>query len=287
MLWIFYSLLSALGQSTSDAFLKKISGKYDSYFLVWSRFLFSAPFLLSILFFIPIPKLAENFLVLLIITCIIQIVAETLFVKSITSSPLSLVAPFLTLTPAFLVVTSFVMLGELPSMVGLFGILLIVFGAYLLNIHTIKDGLLKPFKAIFKEKGCIYMIITAFLYSILANLGKILIYKSSALFFTAVYFPLMGLLFIPLLLMKSKTKFKEVNKNKFSFFIIGFAFAVMILFHSLAVILVIVPYMISIKRTSSLFSVFYGYFMFKEENIKYVLLGAVVMVLGAVLITLF
>jgi len=55
----------------------------------------------------------------------------------------------------------------------------------------------------------------------------------------------------------------------------------------LAITLVIVPYMVSIKRTSSIFGVLYGKFMFKEKNIKQRFLGAAIMLIGAALIILF
>jgi drug/metabolite transporter (DMT)-like permease len=44
--------------------------------------------------------------------------------------------------------------------------------------------------------------------------------------------------------------------------------------------------MISIKRTSLLFSIFYGYILFKEENIRERLLGSFFMLGGALLISL-
>jgi drug/metabolite transporter (DMT)-like permease len=45
--------------------------------------------------------------------------------------------------------------------------------------------------------------------------------------------------------------------------------------------------MISIKRTSSIFSVLYGHFLFKEKNIRERLIGAIIMLVGAALIILF
>ena len=61
---------------------------------------------------------------------------------------------------------------------------------------------------------------------------------------------------------------------------VGFQFA--------AFELAIVPYVISIKRTSALFSVFWGKQIFKEESeFKDRLSGAILVVIGLVLIKLF
>jgi len=53
-----------------------------------------------------------------------------------------------------------------------------------------------------------------------------------------------------------------------------------------AVSLGIVSYVISIKRTSILFTVLFGFFIFKERNIRSRLMGAIIMILGVLLITL-
>ena len=60
----------------------------------------------------------------------------------------------------------------------------------------------------------------------------------------------------------------------------------MMFFHNLAVALTIVPYMISIKRTSSIFSVGFGYFLFKEKDIRERIFGTFIMLVGAGLIIL-
>ena len=60
----------------------------------------------------------------------------------------------------------------------------------------------------------------------------------------------------------------------------------MIIFHFLSIELIEVAYMISVKRSSMLFSVIYGSVIFKEFNIRERLIGSSVMIAGVVLITL-
>lgn len=286
MLWVLYSLLSAFGWATADVFTKKIS-KADDYILMLARFLFASPFVLLLLFFIPIPELESVFWLVLSIALPVEVLAWVFYIKAIRISPLSLVVPLISLTPVFLVFTSFVILDELPTMVGFFGILLVVVGAYILNLKSIKEGILEPFKAIFKEKGCIYMIIVAFLFSITSNLGKILVLKSSPLFFSAIYYPLLAMTFLIICLFISKKNIAQLKSNFSNLFFTGLFFGLMAIFHFLAIQLVIVPYMISIKRTSSIFSVLYGWLLFKEKNIRPRIIGALVMLIGSGLIILF
>ena len=53
-----------------------------------------------------------------------------------------------------------------------------------------------------------------------------------------------------------------------------------------AISLTLVTYVIAIKRTSVIMSVLWGAIIFKEKGIKERLVGAVIMVLGVVLIVL-
>ncbi|MFH0867991.1 MAG: DMT family transporter [Candidatus Woesearchaeota archaeon] len=286
MLWVLYSLLSAFSWATADVFTKKASNVND-YILVLSRFLYATPFVLSLLFFIPIPKLDMSFWLVLGLLIILESLGWVLYVKSIKIAPLSLVVPLLSLTPVFMVLTSFVILNEVPSLIGFFGILLVVIGAYILNLRDHKKGILDPLRFILREKGCVYMIIVTFLFSITANLGKIIIQRSSPLFASVVYFPLMMILFLVIAFFTSRKNIVQLKSNFKSLFPIGLFFGLMSISHNFAVRLVIVPYMISIKRTSSIFSVLYGWLLFKEKNIGHRLIGAVIMLIGAGLIILF
>ena len=156
MLWILYSLLSAFSWATADAFTKKIS-KADDYVIMLARFLYAAPFVLLLLLFIPIPRLDNSFWFFLSLAIPVETVSWILYIKAIRISPLSLVVPLISLTPVFLVITSFVILGEIPTAIGFIGILLVVIGAYILNFKSLSKGILGPFRFIFREKGCSYM----------------------------------------------------------------------------------------------------------------------------------
>ncbi|NOS36151.1 MAG: EamA family transporter, partial [Deltaproteobacteria bacterium] len=71
------------------------------------------------------------------------------------------------------------------------------------------------------------------------------------------------------------------------FLVIGLFSAIMIIAHFTAITMTDVAYMISVKRTSLVFSVVYGWLMFSEEKIGERLLGSVIMMIGVVLIALF
>jgi uncharacterized membrane protein len=66
----------------------------------------------------------------------------------------------------------------------------------------------------------------------------------------------------------------------------GFVNALKYIFQMAAIQLTLVAYVISIKRTSAILSVVMGFIIFKEKGFRERLTGAVIMILGVLLITL-
>ena len=64
----------------------------------------------------------------------------------------------------------------------------------------------------------------------------------------------------------------------------GIFYSIMVASHMLALSLTKVAYMISLKRTSVIIGVIYGYVLFKEKNIRERLAGAIIMFIGFVMI---
>lgn len=288
MPWVLYSLLSAFSLSTADALSKKGLERADEYTIAWIRLLFSAPYFLLSFLFIEIPVINITFWISILILLPLEIFSTILYIKALKVSPLSLTIPFLSFTPLFLIATSFLILGETPSAPGVIGIILIAFGAYTLNIHTLKrpSDLLEPLRAIVKEKGSVYMILVAFIYSITSNLGKLAILHSSPVFFGVTYYLILTVAFTPIALKMSSLRL-NLRENFLNYSFIGFFIALMVIFHVLAIVLTDVAYMIAIKRTSLLFSVLYGRIIFGEQGFRERLFGSLMMVAGVVVISIY
>ena len=56
-----------------------------------------------------------------------------LFQRALSISPVSLTVPYLSFTPAVLLITSYFMLGEVPEAAGVLGVVIMTAGAYGLN----------------------------------------------------------------------------------------------------------------------------------------------------------
>ena len=285
MSWFAYALICALSVAIMDALSKKALIDNDPYFVAWVRVVFAAPLLLFALPFIEIPKLDRVFFTITSILLPLDVIALLLYLKAINISPLSLTLPFLSLTPVFVLGTSYIILGEKPDRSGIVGIFLVVIGAYLLNVHTIKRGCLEPLKAITKEAGSVLLCIVAFICSVNLNLGKVAVLHSSPIFLSIFYLFILSILLSLIVSFKTKDFFSKIASQKLLFFLIGISMAVMTVTHLKAICLVEVSYMVSVKRLNILFGVVLGTVFFKEANIKERFLGATVMVIGIILIS--
>ncbi len=281
-LWIPLTLASAFLLATSDALTKKALSVHEVYLIAWLRLVFSLPLLVSCLFFIPVPPLDRTFYRTVLTALPLEICALILFTRALKTSPMSLTLPFLSLTPVFLLIVPYLLLGERISLPGALGVLCIAAGGYTLNIGKFSEGIMAPFAAIKKEKGALMMIAVAFIYSFTSALGKKAIEHSSPVFCAVIYYISLFVLFTPIALYKSRGQLK---KGAISATILpGMLDSVMNVTAMMAMGLTKVAYMISVKRLSLLIGVFYGHLFFKEHGIRERLLGAALMFTGFVLI---
>ncbi|MBI3752655.1 MAG: DMT family transporter [Deltaproteobacteria bacterium] len=285
MLWILFAFITAFSLSTADALSKRAMQKSDEYVIAWVREGYALPFIAIALFFIPIPNLDKTFWLSVLILLPLEITALILYVKAIKTSPLSLTIPFMALSPVFITVIAFFLLGEWPDKSGIIGIFFITIGAYLLNVKAGSSGILGPIKAIAREKGSVLMIIVAVIYSITSTIGKIAVQHSSPIFF-GFFYPLLLTIVLSMVVGVRGTLHQVVSRPA-TFLFIGIFTAIMILSHFLAISMADVAYVISVKRTSLVFSVLYGWIVFKEVNIRERLLGSVLMLCGIISITVF
>lgn len=282
MLWALLAIISGFCDATIFAILKRLKS-VDKTLLIWTQHVFSIPFLFIILYFF-MPKSINGFVYpLAAVNSIILIITLRLLIRAFQSANLSLTIPLLSLTPLFLLVTSWVMLGETPnSFLGYGGIMLIVVGTYVLNFSN--KGILGPFIVIYSNVGCRSALGAAFLMSIMGNMFKIGILNSNAIYYILLINLMISLFLLPYIIKKIKKTMVQIKNNLKDVFILGVAKLVMEVTAGIALTFAIVPFVISLKRSSVLFGMAYSYFLFKEKHIQGRLLGAVVMLAGAIMI---
>lgn len=286
MHWIIYSFLTALFEALKDVLGKKSLEKCNEYIVAWALRLFALPFLLPLLFFTKKIVLGSGFWPALLAGGILNLITTVLYMKAIKASDLSVTVPMVTFTPLFLLLTSPVIVGEFPPLIGILGILLIVFGSYLLHLKEKQKGILAPFKAIITEKGPRLMLVVAFTWSITSNIDKVGIQNSSVVLWAVAIHIFIIIAMVPLVWLTSRTSTHQLVKYRNVLVSMGLINALKYFFQLAALQFTLVVYVISIKRTSAILCVIFGALIFKEKGLKERLTGSVIMVLGVLLITL-
>lgn len=284
MLWFFLSLITALTVAIQDTWVKKYFAHLSPYDMVAYPALYSLPLFLTCLYLTPRPGLDWVYWWCLVISLPLNAVSFLLYMQAIKISPLSLTVPYLAFTPAFMIITGAIILGEIPNHWGVIGILTTCIGGYVLNLDMDRISFRDPFLAIFRERGSWLMLIVAFIFSFAAVVGKKGILHSSPLYFTISFFVAFNLTIITGLLAIRKIHFKTYSAHPVKGLVAGTLLFLHAISHGFAISLTTAAYMISIKRLSILFGVIFGAVVFKERNIGVRLAGATLMLSGAVLI---
>ena len=288
MTWLFLAIAAAFFDSIKDIFSKKSLQGVDSIAVAFSMMFFTAIFSSPSLLLIPIPEIGDRFWLALLAGGIGNAIAFSLLMKAIQISDLSKVIPLTSLTPAFLLITSPIIVGELPNIVGLFGVLLTIVGTYILNIGTenISARILAPFAALGRDRGSKFALCVAFIWSLNANFYKIGVQNASPFFWMTLNSSFISLLLFPFILFRFKRSRRQIEKNLSYLIALGFFNALAASFIVTALNLTLVVYVIAVKRTSTILSVLWGKLIFKEEGLKTKLLGTSIMVFGVFAIAL-
>ena len=282
-IWILFALISAFSLATADALTKNTVTKENEYIVGWLRLALSLPLLLPAMFIEGIPRPDKTFYIAAGTALPLEIGAYYLYIKALRVSPLGLTIPFLSFTPIFIIGVSYLILGEDISFRGALGIFLVALGGYGLNFTGLKGDVLLPFRNIAKEPGSIMMLFVSAIYAVTASLGKVCITHSSPIFFGAAYYVVLSVLFLPFALPQLKRHGIKGTNMKISL-AAGVFTSCMVISHMLAMNIGKAAYMVSVKRTSMIISVLYGFFLFGEKHLVQRLLGVAMMMCGIILI---
>ncbi|MDX1707407.1 MAG: EamA family transporter [Desulfobacterales bacterium] len=280
------SFLTALAVASHDAWVKKFFSDLSTYEMLAYPMIYSLPLLVLTLPFVPVPALDPIFFSAFLISLPINGIAFWLHLRAIQVSPLSLTLPYLSFTPVFMILTGALVLDEMPNAWGILGIGVICLGSYVLNLAPGKHSVLAPLKAVLREEGSWLMLIVAFAYSLGAVFGKQAIVHSSPLFFAITFFTTLNMLLLAIFGVCGKINLQVFRARRQKGIIAGFLFFAHILLHAFAISLTKAAYMISVKRLSVIIGLIYGGVIFQEKNLMMRLLGTLLMVSGAVMITL-
>jgi len=285
--WFLLSLATGLFFGLQTTLIKILSARYNQYLLL--AFLFG---IAAILLFPPALSGYEitdtaNFLMATSISFLINIVAFSLLVYVLRTAPISRVAPFFNLTPLFITISGWLVLGETLSEKEMLGIFVIVVGCLFLQGRNLFSKKPQGSGAAAERKGVLLALFVAAIWSISATYEKVAIRASSPLTYAVWIHFLLGVAFTLISVFKSKAKIpgRLSWAQILLLSLLGIFTALMAYSQFNAIMLTTVAPVIALKRAGVVISALAGFIWFKEGSILLTSAGVLLIIYGAWILT--
>lgn len=320
MVWLLLAFATAVLYAAQGGWTKHLTDGVSPGVATWAIFAFAFPFLLLYLVVRGVPPVGPRFWGVLAVNSALGVLSFYLYVTAIQRGELGITYPLLALTPIFVIPVEWLLLGDAASARGMAGIALVVAGVYLLNLPERGASVAEPFRALARDPGARRMLAVALLWSLSGTLDRMAVLVSSPAFYGAWISGVLGVLFVPLALRGSRSGadtgeaggaggperpaaegprdsaatieasagglrlLAALRERPGALALQGALFAGMFVCQMEALRLALAAYVLSIKRSGALLSVFMGARFFGEERLGRRLAGTAVILAGVVLV---
>jgi|GEM_PF-3000518 len=248
------------------------------------------------------PQIAPDFWLSFLGSAMLNVGIVYLSARALKLEDASIVVPLSAATPMFLILMSWWMLGEWPSIYGRLGIGLIACGSYILAWRGAKTELPEflariipqrtqesvsfygaPWLRLFSSRGARLALMGAYLGSISVNFDKVAILKSSSMIFTG--FVYLTVAFFVFGWSKTSGRWNALDKKYFrKVLLLGAFIGLYTVVLNTGYFFAIVPYVAALKRTQVLWTIVFAALFLREQYAAMRIAGACIMLLGATLI---
>ncbi len=296
LLAILCGFFTALSDVLSKLFMRKYN--VDSFFTLFVRS-FIASILLTPMLFLGRKENVEFHHILLYIFGIpVEVIAGYLYLRSLELAEASFILPFQAITPVLIPAVSFALIGERYSYTGILGVLLVTVGTIFIlrsvgrvekeqnqmGQKNIRGGIVIAGNV---KKAVLFMSCSAIIYAFTSVLGRYMVLEIDPIFFMSSYFISFSLaLFLIFSRRYGLSGLIMMGRTWSMALWTGLTMFLAVITHFFAMYGIETAYMISLKRTSVLFSVLLGYVMLGEEGFKMRFTGALFMFLGVIIISI-
>lgn len=285
MNWFIFALISSITLSLREFAVKKAGKELSSVFMSWGLNFFMFLIILSInVIFLNYHTITISFAWVLIVAAILDSLATVLYLWAIKNGDLSKIIPMLCFIPVVQLFVTPVLVHENLSLIGILGVLVVVFGSYILNIET-WDGFLSPVKSVFRDKSSMVMLAVACIWGVSSSFHKIGVNQTDALFWAVSEIGLIALFLFPFAFWLDKGNFSFFKLKHTLWPAIFSTFTV--LSYYTAISLGPVAYVSSVRRLGVLFTMLIGIMVLKEKVKRLSFVGGIIMITGAGIISLF
>lgn len=249
-----------------------------------------------------VPQVDRIFAVGLLGAALLNWAATLLSTYALAATDASLVSPLLTFNPAFTLGVAWLALGETPGVRQTVGVAVILLGAYVLEANELRGGLAAPLRTLLRRPGTVLAVLASALWGITTVLEKLAIehvtpqrgVQSGALVAFASTLLLVTFLTPGALWPRRADKAPAGDRgqggkgrsHRYRGTLVTAALLAGIapLFGFSAIAVGLVGYVTALFKLSAVLTVVWGWLFLQEADVRQRLLGAVVMVVGGVLI---
>jgi len=288
MMWFVYALLSAIFLSLTEIFQKRALFKEKSIEFGLERSFFA---LLMVLIFIPFIDFNISLVTLLIVffVSLIFAIGDLYRSKGYKHMDISSAAPFYNLLPAFVALLSMFFLGETLSLKQLMGLVVLIIGAYVLEVDHNIHSLFSPIKKIIKSKYIHLILIALLLFGIGSIFEKQIIdFYLEPLQFLFIFLVFFSLNYFLISFFKHGVKgsVKSFKQAKIDSLFSALFWNVSMFFYLTALQLQMVSMVMPIKRMHVIFTTMGGGAIFKDKGLYLKATACAIMFVGVLLIVL-
>lgn len=292
-MWLSLSFLALLMLSVRRTAEKNVSTGINSMAMVWLQQAVALPLIVATLFFAKFywpSELSAQFWWLLLLYIIMSAIDLYCYFKALSIADISYVAPLLTLFVVGNLIGAFIILGQVPSVVGLLGAVLIMAGAYLNNLAKRKQK-----SNVKKDQLALILVLVAVaLRSIYANIEVIMLREANPTsynFYTSLLTVPFVILVSYLIVRQRSEKYERywsnlregVSKYIWPLAVVGITYTInMLATYQAKLDSPNAAYVGAIKSAAVLPIVLIGIFFFKEKVVRLQWIGLILIILGLV-----
>jgi uncharacterized membrane protein len=288
MPWYVWALVSAISVSIMDIFSKKALERVHAIEFRTTFKTFQIPILLMLLPFVRL-DISLFYIALCASVALGAVIAGIFWAKSMKHGEISFVAPMKNISPLFVAVLSYFILGESMTLKQGLGIFIIIIGTYILEVDHGFSDLKRPLIRFFKSRIVHFVIISIFIYAICSIGDKYVLgfldeftYMFWVWLFMIIFYNIISMIFYngpkDIIYCMKKAWFPIMMVAIFSFLSGITALKAL----TLAMVSLVTP----IKRLSSLFSTIIGGELFHDHGLKTKMIACIILMIGSLLIVL-
>lgn len=289
-MWFYTALLTSILSAFTVILSKKLLKGVSPSVLTWITLVLATPIILAFTIKDGFPTLNLLFFVGVCGSVFFYTISHVIGYRAIGTTDLSLIYPLVSLGPIFtLIVALFPPLSEKPTLISVSGVLVTLFGSYILNARSSKESLIKPFKILFENKASLLMIFSVLLDSIVIIFDKIAINNTlpKNTTFTLLAENLLVIFgLLPILFFRNKHFLTQVFSNSKMLLLLGILNAIFTILAFSAVGGGDVGVVATILKAQILFVLLFGFIFFKDKPKIETVFGTAVMIIGVVIIKL-